>query len=80
MENKLPTHRVVLTATSYKDEPNIHVETKWEPLVGDEEIAELGYVPASYQFVDAALEAASMMAQGDIEMEVDDLGHDRVLN
>lgn len=68
-----PTHEVTVTVQSRLDEPGVALEVKWRPLLSDEEIQEMGYVPAAYQFVQYLLEAAEFTSRGDIECELLDL-------
>lgn len=75
-----PTHRVTVVVTSVNGEPEVHMEVQWEPLLSDDEIKDLGYIPAAYQFVDAALMTAAWMAVGKAEIEEEDLSNDRVIN
>lgn len=65
-----PTHEVTVTVQSRLDEPAVAVEVKWRPLLSDEEIQEMGYIPASYQFVQYLLEAAEFASRGEAECEL----------
>lgn len=74
------SHRVTVVVDSYMDSPEVSVEIKWEPELTDAEIAEMGYLPAAYRFVEATLISAVFMSQGDTEIEQEDIPRDRVIN
>lgn len=76
--NKEPTHKVVITATSYKDEPNVHMEVSYGPLT--EDLGDGEYIPACYEFVQRALIAAAEESEGEFEISALDLETDRRLN
>lgn len=50
-EQSTPTHVVTVTLSSINDGSNVRVEVKWDPDLEGADIEELGYLPASYQFV-----------------------------
>lgn len=79
MENK-PTHRAIIEVTSYKDDPEVKLEVKWEPAIDDEDIEDQGYVPAAYHFVEQVLIATEIASTGLIEFEEEDLDENRTLN
>ena len=74
-----PTHQVEILVQSQLDNPEIHMEVKWQPLMSDEEIEEVGYVPAAYQFIQSLLEMSELLSKGDGECELNDLS-DRTIN
>jgi hypothetical protein len=65
--SKEPTHKVVVTVTSHLDDPMVHMEVSYGPLV--EVPDQDAYMPAAYAFVERALLAASAQAEGEIEFE-----------
>lgn len=76
--NKAATHKVVITVTSYRDEPDVHMEISYGPLsddLGDEE-----YQPAAYEFVQRALIRAVEEAEGEVEYSASDLDENRSIN
>lgn len=45
------THNAIITLSSNGDEDMIQVSVKWEPDIEGKTIEEIGFLPASYQFV-----------------------------
>ena len=74
-----PTHQVTVLVQSQLESPEVHMEIKWQPLISDEEIEEMGYVPAAYKFIQSLLEMSELLSRGDVECELSDLS-DRTLN
>lgn len=81
MVNK-PTHQVTITLVSSEDDPNITMKVQWSPLLGDDEIERLGYVPAAYQIADRFIDAAQMMIDTAqlLELEPGDMDASRSIN
>lgn len=77
-----PTHKVVITISSYEDLPDVTLSMQWSPLLGDDEILELGYTPASYQLAEQFLLATEAMIDLTQLLEIDegDLDAGRVIN
>lgn len=67
-----PTHEVTVVVQSSLDDPHVSMEVQWRPLLSSEEIQEMGYVPAAYQFVQQLLEVAELASTGDAECELVD--------
>lgn len=80
--NKDITHQVVITISSNKEDPNVSMEVKWNPLLGDDEIQEQGYVPASYKLAEHFLFATEAMINSAQLFEIDegDLDASRSIN
>ena len=74
------THKVTVVVTSNADDPDVHMDVQWEPLLSAEQVAEMGYIPAAYQFIETVLTTAVWMAQGQAEIETEDLSDERVIN
>lgn len=53
MENFPHTHAAVMTIASSGEDNNVAVEIRWEPELEGTEVEDLGYLPASYKFVQA---------------------------
>lgn len=51
-EERVHTHKAVLTVYSNGSSNMISVKVNWEPRLTGEDVAELGYLPASYGFVE----------------------------
>lgn len=77
-----PTHKVVITLISSKDEPDVNIKVQWDPLMGDDEITALGYTPTAYSVAENLMFAIeSMVNQATLlEVEEGDLSADRSLN
>lgn len=75
-----PTHQVTVVVTSHEDSPEVHMEVKWEPAIGGQEIEDQGYIPAAYLFVQNCLLAAEMATEGLMDVEQEDLDPARTLN
>lgn len=75
-----PTHRVVVEVTSFEDNPEVHMEVKWEPTIDGKDIEDQGYIPAAYLFVQQCLLAAEAASEGLMDVEQEDLDPDRTLN
>lgn len=76
--SKEPTHKVVITVTSYRDEPDVHMEVSYGPL--SEDLGEGDYQPAAYEFVQRALISAVEEAEGEVSYEASDLDENRSIN
>lgn len=46
-----PKFTVALICSSIGDSDELQVEVKWSPEIDGEDVGELGYLPASYSFV-----------------------------
>lgn len=76
--NKEPTHKVVITITSYRDDPDVHMEVSYGPLT--EDLGDEDYTPAAYEFVQRALISAVEEAEGEVGFSSADLETNRSLN
>lgn len=77
-----PTHKVTITIVSSEDNADVNMKVEWSPLLGDDELQKMGYVPAAYKLAENflfATEAMVDMAQL-LEIEEGDLGDERVIN
>ena len=77
-----PTHKVVITLSSQENSPEVNVKVEWQPLLGDDEIEALGYIPAAYSFAEGiimSMETAMDMAKL-LEVEEGDLDGNRTIN
>lgn len=45
------THRVTMTLSSNERDDGVNVHIKWDPDIDGKGIEEIGYLPASYQFL-----------------------------
>lgn len=77
-----PTHKVVITIVSSKDEPDVTLKVEWDPLLGDDEIMEQGYVPAAYRLAERFLFATEDLIDQNrlLEIEEGDMDDGRVIN
>lgn len=77
-----PTHTVVITIVSSKDEPDVTLKVEWDPLLGDDEIMEQGYIPASYRLAERFLFATEDLIDQSrlLEIEEGDMDDGRVIN
>lgn len=76
----MSTYKVVITAESTDDNPEVSLEVKWEPKLSDSDLQGLGYIPAAYNFVDTTLITAAMMATNGDQYIEEDLADDRTIN
>lgn len=74
-----PEYKVVLTAVSYGDSEEIHVDLEWLPTLTADEIVEQGYIPASYIFSQDLVALVAESAAGD-SLEVEEADPDRVVH
>lgn len=77
-----PTHKVIITVSSEGDEPGINMSVQWDPLLTDEQVEELGFVPTAYRVAERMVLAVEPMIDPDSvqEFEEEDLGFNRTLN
>lgn len=77
-----PTHQVTITLVSREDDTDVTMQIKWNPLLGDDEIEQLGYIPAAYQLADRFIDAAQLMIDTAQLLELDegDLDAERSIN
>lgn len=77
-----PTHKVVITIISHKDDPDVNMKVEWDPLMGDDEISEQGYVPAAYKLAENIVFACEDMANTAqlLELEEGDMDAERTIN
>lgn len=45
------THKAIMTVYSNADDPTVSVRVEWEPDVTSKVVEDLGYLPASSQFI-----------------------------
>ena len=76
------THQVTITIASSDNDPNVQMEVKWDPLLGDDEIYEQGYTPAAYKVAERLLFATEDMIDMAQLFEIDegDLDAGRSIN
>ena len=77
-----PTHKVVITIVSDENKPDVNLQVNWDPLLSDDELKEIGYIPAAYTLAENvlfSLETAMQMATL-LELDEGDLGDSRTLN
>mgnify|MGYP003479808055 CR=1 FL=1 len=77
-----PTHKVVITIVSREGDPDVNMKVEWEPLMGDDEIQALGYIPACYKLAENFLFATEAMIDTSqlLEIKEGDLSATRSLN
>lgn len=77
-----PTHKLVITVVSSKDDPNVTLTMEFDPLLSDEEVQDLGYVPAAYKLAENFLFSIENIIDTESLMEYseEDLGLNRTLN